>query len=171
MTKIFNNLDIYTLNDNTFSLIDKSWFLLTAGDKDYFNTMTAAWGSFGILWKKPVITIFVRPTRYTYGFTEKNKYFTLSFFNESYRSILNYCGTKSGRDVNKVRETGLIPISTETGNVFFEQANLVFECKKIYFDDLKPDNFLSDNISKNYPLKDYHRFYIGEIINCFNSIN
>lgn len=155
------------ISGNAFNMIGEEWFLITAGPIDSFNTMTAAWGSFGVLWHRPVVTCFVRPTRHTYNFMERSEYFTLCFFEDKYRDILNFCGSRSGRDTNKMIETGLIPLLTENENVFFEQARMVIECKKQYFHDLDPEIFLDERIHKDYPAKDYHRMYIGEIIDCF----
>ena len=160
-------LSPYELNENVFRLVDKDWMLVTAGTKEQFNTMTASWGGMGILWNQPIAIIFIRPTRYTYEFTEKSGSFTLCFFDKKYRKALNYCGSHSGRDVDKMRETGLVPKVTESGNIVFQQARLVIECKKIYFQDLDPDHFLDPSTSKNYPQKDYHRMYFGSIENCW----
>jgi flavin reductase (DIM6/NTAB) family NADH-FMN oxidoreductase RutF len=162
----FKQINVESITDNTFKLIDKDWFLITAGNKNNFNTMTASWGTFGILWHKPIVIAFIRPQRHTYQFAEKFDHFTTSFFDETYRETLKFCGTKSGKNVDKIKETGLSPAETKEGNIYFKEARLVLECKKIYYDDLKPEHFLVDHIQKNYPKNDYHRFYIGEIINC-----
>ena len=142
--------------------------LVTAGCKDDYNTMTASWGTTGILWNKPVAVCFIRPQRHTLQFAIKYEYFTLSFFNEQYHDILNYCGTHSGRLVDKARETGLIPIETGNGNVTFKQARLVLECRKLYSDFLNQKGFIVPEVAqRNYPNKDFHRFFIGEIENCY----
>ncbi len=163
----YTNINPYDLSGNAFRMIGKEWFLITAGSIDSFNTMTAAWGSFGVLWYQPVIHCFVRPTRHTYEFLERNEYFTVCFFDVRYKDILNFCGTKSGRDTDKIAETGLVPLKTENNNVFYEQARLVMECKKMYFQDLNPDLFLDERIEKVYSARDYHRIYVGEIVDCF----
>jgi flavin reductase (DIM6/NTAB) family NADH-FMN oxidoreductase RutF len=170
MTTLFKTISPESLNDNFFSRIGHDWMLITAGTLSGFNTMTASWGSLGILWNKPVAICFIRPHRYTYQFTEKHNYFTLSFLDEKYRDILNFCGSHSGKDTNKVARTGLIPVELGAESISFEQARLVFECRKLYSDFIKPENFLEgDIIARNYPIKDFHRFYIGEIINCYSS--
>ena len=86
------------LTDNFIKLIGNDWMLITAGSEDKFNTMTASWGAAGILWNKPVAICFIRPTRYTFNFANQENIFTLSFFHETERYILNYCGSKSGKD-------------------------------------------------------------------------
>jgi len=162
-SKGFELISANNVSDNFIQLIGKEWFLLTAGTDDCYNTMTAAWGSIGFLWNKPVAFAFVRPQRYTFPFMENHDYFTMSFFDESFREALNYCGKHSGRDVDKAAQTGITPFLTKNGVVAFEQARLIIECRKIYFDDINPDFFVDKTIDKLYN-KDYHRMYIGEIV-------
>lgn len=159
----FKKIDPKNFKNNIFKLWDDEWVLITAGNKEKFNCMTASWGGFGILWNKPVAFIFVRPTRYTFNFTEKNEFFTLTSFYEKDREILNFCGRFSGRDHDKIKETGLKPIFIKNNIIIYEQAKIGIVCRKIYFDDLKEKNFLDETLLKNYPKKDFHRLYIGEI--------
>ncbi|MBU1692831.1 MAG: flavin reductase family protein [Verrucomicrobia bacterium] len=149
--------------ENPFTLIGQGWMLITAGTREKFNTMTASWGGLGHLWDKYVAFIFVRPSRYTFEFLEKAEAFTLSFFDEKWRDKLLLCGTESGRNVDKVKKTGLSPVATKNGTVYFEQARLVIECRKIAFTDLDPKHFLDPAIHDFYEGPDYHRIYIGEI--------
>lgn len=163
---MFKKISPFDLTDNTFKLLDKDWMLVTAGTKEHCNTMTASWGHLGIMWNLPVAICYIRPQRHTFGFTNQYEDYTLTFFEEKDRDILKFCGSKSGRDHDKIAETGLIPLETETGNIYFEQARLVLECKKIYQDDMKAENFVRPGIArKNYPKNDFHRFYFGEIVN------
>ena len=155
------------IDENVFDLIGKQWMLITFGNKNKFNTMTASWGSLGYLWNTRISTIFIRPQRYTYELAEKFDNYTLSFFDKKYKNFLTYCGSHSGRDVDKIKNTGLIPVESELGNIYFEQAKLVIECKKIYYDDINPEHFIDKLLKRNYPNKDYHRMYIGKILNCF----
>ena len=135
-------LEVKDLKENFFEAIGKEWMLVTAGTKEKFNTMTASWGGIGWLWNKPVAFVFIRPERYTYEFVEKNDHLTLSFLGEENKKIHAVCGSKSGRNIDKVKETGLKPVFTENGNVLFEQARLSLECKKLYADGIKPECFL-----------------------------
>jgi len=156
-------IDPYDFNESVFRLLDKDWMLITAGETGKFNMMTASWGGFGILWHQPVAFIFVRPPRYTYQFLEEYDSFTLCFFGEEYRNVLNFCGSKSGRNADKMGNSGLSPMKTESGNIYFKEARQVIECRKIYYQDLQPGSFLDPVIESNYPKKDYHRMYIGRI--------
>jgi flavin reductase (DIM6/NTAB) family NADH-FMN oxidoreductase RutF len=150
-----------------FHLWDKQWFLLTAGDfaAGHYNAMTVSWGAMGGLWGRPFVQVVVRPTRHTYGFMERYDAFTLCTFPEAYRKALDLLGTKSGRDGDKIAESGLTPVaSTRVAAPSFAEADLVIECHKIYWADLEPDHFLSSDIRGHYPIKDYHRVYYGEIV-------
>lgn len=161
----FKEISIKELQDNMVKLIGDDWMLITAGTIDSCNMMTASWGGIGYLWNMPVVFTFVRPQRYTYQFTENEEYFTLTFFAEKDRKILNFCGSNSGRDVNKIKETGLIPLVTDLGNVYFEQARIVIECQKVYSDFIDPQGFTTEELPNSvYPKKDFHKMYIGKII-------
>ena len=156
-------INIRELKDNFVKMISNDWALLTAGKSDDFNTMTVSWGGIGELWNKDVCFVFVRPQRYTYEFMEKNDYFSLSFFGGEYKKELGVCGSKSGRDIDKMAETGFIPIDLgeATG---FEQAKVNVVLKKLAYQDMKPDGFVDESIMNNYANNDFHRVYVGEIV-------
>ena len=118
--------------EDVFQLIGTEWMLITSGDSSNFNTMTASWGGLGWLWNRPVAFLFVRPERYTHEFIERNERLTLSFFPDSQRKALQVCGSKSGRDCNKVKEAGLTPVSLESGTVSFAEACLTLDCRKLF---------------------------------------
>ena len=160
----FKTIDPSAIADNAFKLIGKDWALVTSGSRESFNTMTVSWGGVGIMWNKPVTFTFIRPQRYTFGFLEKNGFFTMSFFDESYRKALQICGTKSGRDTDKVAETGLTPAFTDNGVPYFEEARLVLVCKKLYAQDLNEDSIVEEAVKGNYNGSDYHRMYVSEIV-------
>jgi flavin reductase (DIM6/NTAB) family NADH-FMN oxidoreductase RutF len=146
------------------------WMLLTAGDfsKNDMNTMTVAWGSIGVMWNRPFVQVVVRPTRHTFQFMETFDSFTLCAFPEVYREDLQLLGTKSGRDGDKIALTKLnLTSSKKVAAPSFKEAELILECKKIYWDDFDPTQFLKPTIHKNYPAKDYHRIYFGEILAIF----
>lgn len=164
----FRKIDISELSFNPFDKIGKQWMLLTGGDKDSFNTMTASWGQLGVLWNKNVLTCYIRPNRYTYDFVEKGECFTASFYGEEYRSALSFCGSHSGRDCDKAKETGLTPAEVD-GYMAFEEAELVLVCRKLYSYDLQESGFLTDDgIPEKFFGKDpYHRAYISEIVGVY----
>lgn len=149
------------------ALWEETWFLLTAGEHTPggFNTMTVAWGSLGTMWARPMAQVVVRPGRHTHTFIERCDSFTLCAFPEDQRPALAFCGSYSGRDVDKVEATGLTPIaSREVAAPGFDEAELIIECRKVYHDRIRPENFLADHIDTHYPEKDYHDVYYGEIV-------
>ncbi|MCD6355799.1 MAG: flavin reductase [Anaerolineaceae bacterium] len=166
MKKQIVNIPLGELRINPFTLWEKDWLLLTSGDfaKASYNSMTVGWGSFGYLWKKPIVMVVVRPTRFTYKFIEDYSTFTLCGFPEEYRKALTFLGTKSGRDSDKMDACGLTPIFADTvESPTFKEADLSIEVKKIYLHDFNPGKFLDPQIEKQYPSKNYHRMYFGEI--------
>jgi flavin reductase (DIM6/NTAB) family NADH-FMN oxidoreductase RutF len=165
MERRFREIDPEQVMENPFKLIGKDYMLVTAGGRESFNKMTAAWGGLGFLWGKKVSFIVIRPTRFTYEFIERSADYSLCFFEDAYKQALMICGTRSGRDVNKVAEAALSPV-LDDGPIYFEQARLVLQCRKLYFQDLIPGNFQDRSIEDQYPEKDYHRWYVGEITRC-----
>lgn len=159
-------ISVSELKDNMFDAIGKEWMLVTAGTPEKFNMMTASWGGTGILWGKPVAFIFIRPERYTYEFIEKGDKLTLSFLGEAHRDIHKICGSQSGRDIDKVAASGLKPYVTENGNIAYEQARLVLECKKLYADFIEADNFVDKLLINRWYGEGhggFHQMYILEI--------
>jgi flavin reductase (DIM6/NTAB) family NADH-FMN oxidoreductase RutF len=164
---------ILEFSASPFQRINLDWMLITAGnlesDRRNWNTMTASWGCFGELWAKDVAFIFIRPSRHTYNFAENSRLFTLSFFDENYRSALKLCGEKSGRDIDKAAAAGLTPVFFEGGvcggAVSFREARDILVCRKMYARNFDPAFFLDpDSIEKHYNGDDYHKMYIGEIL-------
>ena len=161
----FRSINPQEIFDNPFKLFGSDWGLVTAGNPEGLNTMTVSWGGVGIMWNKPVTFTFIRPTRYTFAFLERNDLFTICFFDESYREALSFCGSKSGRNVNKVEETGLTPMFTEEGTPCFEQARMVLVCKKLYAQFLNEESVLGgEPVLKQYNGDEYHKMYISEIL-------
>lgn len=165
---MFRKIDITELNFNPFTKIGKEWTLITGGNMENFNTMTASWGQLGVIWNKNVFTCYIRPNRYTYGFIEQGECFTASFFGEEYRNALSFCGSHSGRDCDKMAETGLVPVEID-GCVGFEQADMVLVCRKLYSYDLQEKGFLTDDSipEKFFGTDPYHRAYISEIVGVY----
>lgn len=159
----FREIAVEDLKLNPFTMIDKEWMLVTAGDEEKHNTMTASWGAMGIMWNKNIVTVYIRPQRYTREFMDANDKFTVSFYEESYRKALTLCGTKSGRDCDKEAEAGLTPYYVDETTAF-EEARMIMVCKKQYRQEMLPECFTAnENDAKFYPDKDYHILYMGEV--------
>ena len=159
----FREISVEQLKDNPFTLINKDWMLITAGDAEKHNTMTASWGGVGELWGKYVSTIYIRPQRYTLEFVEREEYYSLCFFGPEYRQALSLCGSKSGRDVDKDAATGLTPCFDQAAP-YYEQARLVFLCRKLYRQDMEESAFLDKGLLEKWYDNDLHRRFSGEIV-------
>lgn len=160
----FKEMQPQELQENVFELIGRDWLVVCGEKKDgTANAMTASWGGMGVLWGKPVAFIFIRPQRYTKEFVDEAESFTLSVLDGSYRKVLNYLGTVSGRDEAKIEKAGLTPLS-EGGVTYFAEARLAMVCRKLYAQEMKPECFLERaSDEKWYPDKDYHTMYVAEI--------
>lgn len=159
----FKQISVEDLKFNPFTMINKEWMLITAGNAEKCNTMTASWGSLGELWGKYVTTIYIRPQRYTLEFLNREDYYSICVLGEEHRAALNYCGSHSGRDGDKIKAANLTPAFDEAAP-YFKEAKAVFICKKLYRQDFAPECFLEKSLdAANYPKKDYHKMFIGSI--------
>lgn len=168
---MFKKINPESINANAIQLIAREWMLVSAGTIENYNNMTASWGGLGNLWNKPVVFVFVRPPRFTFGFIEEASHFTLSFFDEKYRDMLQLTGTKSGRDINKMKDLGITAFKSPNGSIFYNEAKLLLECQKLYFQDINPDHFIDKTVIRNYPNRDFHRMYVAEITECLEYTN
>lgn len=147
--------------------------LLTAGTADRRNTMTIGWCQAGRLWNLPTCTVYVRPERYTYQFMEEQEYFTVSVLPKERKDAMALCGTKSGRDMDKIKECGLTVRTGAGGAPFFQEAELVLVCRTLYAQDLDPVCVLpagEEQILPSYGAKGgWHRAYTGEIVEAYSA--
>ena len=159
----FRQIELSSLKFNPFDKFNHEWALVTAGTTSGYNTMTVSWGGMGELWNKDVVTVYIRPQRYTREFIDANDRFTLSFYGPEHKKALGYLGRVSGRDTYKATHVGFTPAYVD-GSVAFEQADLVLVCRKLYADTIKPECMLDGDIDAAcYPEKDYHIMYIAEV--------
>lgn len=157
-------INIRDIKESAVKMISDDWALLSAGNENGFNTMTVSWGGIGELWGKDVAFIFVRPQRYTKEFIDREGMMTLSFFGGEYKKEMGFCGKNSGRDFDKMKETGLTPEFAE-GTVYIKEAKTVLVLKTLAVTEMTPDSFLDKEIDSScYPNKDYHIVYIAEIV-------
>ena len=151
------------LDKNIFQLINDGWMLITAEKDNKINTMTASWGGFGIMWNKKVANSVIRPQRYTKEFIDGSDTFTLGFFDKVLKKALSLLGSDSGRKVDNMGKSNLT-IAHINDTPYFEEADMVIICKKLYSQEMKPECFIIKELdNENYPNKDYHILYISEI--------
>ena len=165
----FKEISPELLRKNPFHMIGKEWTLITAGNENKVNTMTASWGGLGVMYGKNVAFIVVRPQRYTKEFIDREETFSLSFFNKEYKDVLNYLGTVSGRAEDKIEKSGLtLDYSNKTP--FFDEAEYVLICKKLFRQTMDGDSIMDEQLKATwYPNKDYHVLYIAEITKAFKA--
>ena len=164
------SVDPKTLSPEILGVFDTRFPLLTAGNKTDCNTMTIGWCQLGRLWNTPVCTVYVRPERHTYSYMEKSDYFTVSVLPEEMKETLTFCGTKSGRDVDKFQACGLTLCYGQGDAPFVEEAEWVLVCRKLYVQDLNEDCVVDRNhILPSYGAKGgWHRAYIGKVVEAYH---
>ena len=163
-------VDPKSLTPEIFQVFGTQNALLTAGDKTQLNTMTIGWCQMGDLWNRNTCTVYVRPERYTYQFMENHNYFTVSVLPENCGDIMRLCGSKSGRDTDKIKECGLT-LCYGTGDApFFQEAEWVLVCRKLYVQDLSPECVKDADIFKFYTsaMGGWHRMYVGEVLEAYH---
>ncbi len=179
---LFATLNAFAQEQEGFKKIDVKedftengfqWFrdaeLLAAGDKEKSNAMTIGWGGIGTLWGRTSLTVYVAEKRYTKEFMDKAEYFTVMAFDVKDSKVLNYMGTKSGRDGDKAQALGLHTAYTENGTPYYTEAAMVIECKIMYAAPFDPQYFKSDapkRMYANFPAG-IHSMYIGEVVNAW----
>ncbi|MBW1840879.1 MAG: flavin reductase family protein [Deltaproteobacteria bacterium] len=146
--------------------IKKGAFLTVKAGAD-LNTMTIGWATIGFVWQKPVFMIAVRDSRYTFGLLERAADFTVSVPADGMHDAVMFCGTKSGRDVDKFKACSLIPVdSKQVVSPVIDTPGVHFECKIVFKAAMDPA-YLDNEYDKLYPEKDYHTLYFGEILECY----
>ena len=153
------------LQGNTFNMIGREWMLVAAGDSEAgCNAMTASWGGMGVMWRKDVAFVVIRPQRYTKEFMDRETRFSLSFFGREYRKSLSWMGSVSGREEkNKMTKSGLTPVILH-GVPCFQGAETTLICRKLFAQPFDPAGFIDPAIVPEfYPGNDFHTLYIAEI--------
>ena len=159
----FREITPYEWRENPFEQIGNQWMLIAAKRGDRVNMMTASWGGCGILWQRPVVYAFIRPQRYTKELVDASGSFSCTFFPAEYHEKLMLCGTKSGREIDKVEQTGF-QVLEDGGIPYFAQANTALLCKALFRQRMDPACFLAPELdAAHYAARDYHDIYVGEI--------
>ena len=162
--------EIFNVYAQTMEHLGNEGILLVAGDPP--NPMTIGWGLMGILWGMPVFSVFVRPTRFTFQLMEKSETFSVCVMDKKYKKQVGFCGVKSGRETNKIRECGftlekgiLIPVP------YIVESSLHYECRIINKNKIEDQTLARPIISRYYPQSDFHTVYYGEILGAFKEEN
>lgn len=168
----FVALDPADIAENPIRMFAQDWALVAAGTPEKFNALTVGWGAFGTAWGsgRPLAIVFVSPSRFTHEFLEREPYYSISVLPEEFRKALDYMGSHSGRDEDKVANAGLACALTGHGVPYFPEARLLMECKKIYSHHLSPEKFgeeLHELYTGRLKAVKPHTVYFGEIVACW----
>lgn len=159
----FREVDLKSLEFSPFAKIGDEWALLTAGTTSGYNTMTVSWGGMGVLWGKDVVTVYVRPQRYTKEFVDANDRFTLSFYATKHKEALRYLGTHSGRDSYKATHVGFTPAYLDGSVAFERRASCSCAASSMRTTSSPRSSSMGSIDARCYPEKDYHTMYIAEV--------
>ncbi|MBN1849274.1 MAG: flavin reductase family protein [Deltaproteobacteria bacterium] len=161
------NVDYMQVAEKAITQIRKGAFL-TVKSGDFLNTMTIGWATVGFIWRKPIFMVAVRNSRYTFGIIEKAADFTVSVPSTDIHEAIHFCGTQSGRDVDKFKECDLHTIdSRKASSPIINTPGLHFECRIVFKAPMDPEYFIAEYDEELYPQKDYHTLYFGEILACY----
>lgn len=164
---LFQKLNLDELEINPFKMIGKDWMLVTSGNEEKVNTMTASWGGVGVMWGKNVVYVFIRESRYTKEFIDREGTFSLSFPNESYRKEMKFLGTVSGRDEDKIGEAG-VHVGYMEGIPYIDEGNMIMTCRVMSKTFIDKKDYIDESIDSTwYANGDYHAMYIAEITGIY----
>lgn len=152
------------INENIFKLIGKDWMLVAAQKDGKTNAMTASWGFAGVMWGKNCLITAIRPQRYTKEFIDGSDTFSITILPDGYRDTLNYFGSVSRRDEDKIAKSGLTVEKCEN-TPYFAEGKLVLICRKMFAQEIKAESFIDkEALEKWYPNNDLHTLYVAEIV-------
>ena len=161
---LFHSIAPEDLSDNVFTLVGKDLTVVTAGQKDHYNSMTASGGGFGLLFLKPATWCIIRADRYTLELIQKEQSYTLSYFHGDFKQQVLFLGSGSGRDHEKMKEVALTAIATPSGNMSFQEARLIVECRLTAVATAHPDDFCTqearDYINEAYREANVYRKWV-----------
>ena len=162
-----HSVDLKEFSPEVFRVFGTNNALLTAGDRARSNTMTIGWCGLGRMWNEPACTVYVRPERYTYAFMEAQEYFTVSVPALEDHDRIRVFGTRSGRDTDKLAQSGMSVAYTESGVPYIAESQWVLVCRKLYAQDLKPECLTDDLPLRHYQGENWHRMYIGQVVEAY----
>jgi len=163
---MFKKIKPFEAYHDTIEKLSGEGILIVAGDPP--NLMTIGWGTLGVIWGKPIFTVLVRPTRYTFQLLENSHDFSVNVLPDEFKKQLSFCGTRSGKTVDKIKECGFIlENGKDISTPFITQTIIYYECKIVEKNKLDPGTLDPLIIKRYYPLKDFHTVYYGEILGVY----
>ena len=167
------NVNYLSIAEEVMQRIKSKGAFLIAKSKDdeKINVMTIGWAAIGYMWRKPIMTLMVRESRFTHHIIEKASSFTVSIPTDDLKEALNFCGTKSGRDVDKFKECNLTIVPAQKVDTpIINISGFHYECKIVCKSEINPDFLCKEYKEDVYADNNYHTFYFGEIVACYKTI-
>ncbi len=147
------------------SALEKGVLLVSLDESGKANPMAIGWGAMGIVWGRPLWVVLVRESRYTHGCLEHTGDFTVNIPYPGLQEAVDFCGTHSGRDYDKMAHCGLTARQSEhIKSPGIEECGLIYECRVVQKTDVVPEHFAPEVLRECYPGGDFHRVYFGEIL-------
>jgi len=171
--QLFKEISPEEISDDVFTLAGKIFPVITAGKEAHYNSMTASGGGFGLLFMKPTTWCILRSDRYTLELMQKEQTYTMSYFPDEYKKEVLFLGSKSGRESEKMKEVALTGVQTPSGNISFQEAELIIECKLAALLSPQPHDFCSQEaqayVEEAYKESNvYRKFVFGEITHVWS---
>ncbi len=149
-------------------LRDPGLLMVTADADGTPNVMTIGWAQLGIVWGKPIMSVFVRPSRHTYDRVDSTEDFTVNVAPTGMEDTVRHCGTVSGRDEDKFASRGLTVVpSKQVVSPVIDECVLHYECRVAHKNDLDPATLTEDIVRSAYPEGDFHRVFFGEVVAAY----
>ena len=167
--ELFKQVDPAVATGNVFKLVGQDFTVITAGTELNYNSMTASWGGWGILFNEPTTWCMLRANRYTLEYIRKENLYTMCYFDDVYKDQVMLFGSASGRDSDKMKRHTLTPVETPERAIAYKEAKLILECELVEVTTVHPDDFLTADsrtfITEAYAeAHDYHKLVFGKII-------
>jgi flavin reductase (DIM6/NTAB) family NADH-FMN oxidoreductase RutF len=163
------DVDYMSVAEDSVNKIRAGAFLTVKSEKG-FNTMTIGWATFGFVWRKPIMMVAVRLSRHTFGIIEAAGEFTVTVPAGDMRKEIAFCGSESGRNVDKFKACNLeTSVGRKIDSPVIKTGGRHYECKIVYKSAMNPAHLDSNYDSLLYPQKDYHTLYFGEILACYET--
>ncbi len=165
---LMQHIEFESVSEKVIRQIKKGAFLTVQAGDD-LNVMTIGWASLGYIWGRPIMTVLVRKSRYTFGIIERSSEFSVSVPSVDMSSQLAFCGSESGRNVDKFKECSLeIFPASRIKTPIINVPGIHFECKIVYKSEMDP-SALVESYKHLYPMKDYHTIYYGEMVHTYST--
>lgn len=162
-------IKLFDLWQETIGALVRDGLLLCSVSSDGKpNVMTIGWMTGGVVWGKPILVVFVRPTRYTYSRLEEVSEFTVNVLPPEFHEAIQFCGSVTGREVDKFAQTHLTPVPARKVRVpVIAQGVIHYECQTVHKNDVMPENLSEEILTSSYPQGNFHRIYFGEVVAAY----